>query len=106
MRVGLRRLRAAMSVFKELLSGREIKEIKTELKWLTEELGPARDFDVLIEGQVRQMHHSGPITAELGVPEDDLKARRDASVRRHQWRMPGLPALIRLHGPRPYSFCC
>jgi inorganic triphosphatase YgiF len=80
MRVGLRQLRAAMSVFKELLSGRETKEIKIELKWLTEELGPARDFDVLIEGQVRPMRRSGSITAELGVLEDDLEAKRSAGL--------------------------
>ena len=60
MRVGLRRLRAAISLFKELLPGPEIEKIKTELKWLTEQLGPARDFDVLIEGRVRPMHRSGP----------------------------------------------
>jgi inorganic triphosphatase YgiF len=33
MRVGLRRLRAAISVFKDLLLGSETKAIKTELKW-------------------------------------------------------------------------
>jgi len=49
MRVGLRRLRAAISVFKHLLCGPETEAINTELKWLTEQLGPARDFDVLIE---------------------------------------------------------
>jgi inorganic triphosphatase YgiF len=81
MRVGLRRLRAAMSVFKELLSGRETEEIKTELKWLTEQLGPARDFDVLIERWVRPMHRSGPITAELGLLERDLETRRDAGLK-------------------------
>jgi inorganic triphosphatase YgiF len=53
MRVGLRRLRAAISVFKELLQGPETEAIKTELKWLTEQLGPARDFQVLVEQRVR-----------------------------------------------------
>jgi triphosphatase len=67
MRVGLRRLRAAISVFKDLLLGPETEAIKTELKWLTEQLGPARDFDILIERRVRPMHRSGPMTAELGV---------------------------------------
>jgi triphosphatase len=71
MRVGLRRLRAAISVFKELLPGAETEKIKTELRWLTDQLGPARDFDVLIEGRVRSMHRSGPITAELGMLEND-----------------------------------
>jgi CHAD domain-containing protein len=78
MRVGLRRLRAAISVFKHLLCGPETETIKTELKWLTEKLGPARDFDVLIEQRIRPMHRSGPITVELGALERDLEVRRDA----------------------------
>jgi triphosphatase len=80
MRVGLRRLRAAISVFKNLLLAPETEVIKTELKWLTEQLGPARDFDVLIEGRVRPVHRSGPITAELGVLERDLEVKRDAGL--------------------------
>jgi hypothetical protein len=47
------------------------KKLKPRLKWLTDQLGPARDFDVLIEGHVRPMHRPGPITAELGVLEND-----------------------------------
>jgi inorganic triphosphatase YgiF len=82
MRVGLRRLRAAISVFKELLRGRETEEIKTELKWLTDQLGPAPDFDVLIERRVRPMHRSAPITAELDTLEHDLGVKRDAGLER------------------------
>ncbi len=80
MRVGLRRLRAAISIFKELLPGAETEKIKTELKWLTGQLGPARDFDVLIEGRVGPMHRSGPITAELGILKRDLELKRDAAL--------------------------
>ena len=80
MRVGLRRLRAAISVFKDLVLGSETKAIKTELKWLTEQLGPARDFDVLIEQRVRPMHRSSPITAELGALERDLEVKREAGL--------------------------
>lgn len=46
MRVGLRRLRAVMSVFKELLQDPESARLKAELRWLTNELGDARDFEV------------------------------------------------------------
>ena len=48
MRVGLRRLRAAMSLFKQVLHHPETEAIKQELKWLTGELAPARELDVLI----------------------------------------------------------
>jgi len=49
MRVGLRRLRAAMSLFADLLDDSESGAIKAELKWLSRTLGPAREFDVLLK---------------------------------------------------------
>lgn len=49
MRIGVRRLRAAMSLFKELLQDDQTASIKAELKWFTGELGPAREFEVLTE---------------------------------------------------------
>jgi len=48
MRVGLRRLRAALSIFEDALLPAPSKAIAKELKWLTGELGPARDFEVLL----------------------------------------------------------
>jgi triphosphatase len=45
MRVGMRRLRSALSMFKELLHAPE--ELQRELDWLAKELGDARDWDVL-----------------------------------------------------------
>jgi CHAD domain-containing protein len=49
MRVGLRRLRAAISLFSNILEVSETSAIKSELKWLTEELGPAREFEVFLK---------------------------------------------------------
>jgi CHAD domain-containing protein len=49
MRVGVRRFRAAMSLFAALLHDPQSAAIKRELKWLARELAPAREFDVLIE---------------------------------------------------------
>ncbi|HEV3113868.1 MAG TPA: CHAD domain-containing protein [Candidatus Binataceae bacterium] len=46
MRVGLRRLRGAMALFKRPLGDKQSERIKSELKWLTGELAPARDLDV------------------------------------------------------------
>lgn len=46
MRVGLRRLRAAIAVFAKMVADSEQDRIKGELKWITNELGPARDLDV------------------------------------------------------------
>jgi len=82
MRVGLRRLRAAISIFKELLSGPETEAVKTELKWLTEQLGPARDLDVLIEQRVIKEPRVPPIGGEIDLLETDLQARRDAGLQK------------------------
>ena len=48
MRVALRRLRAAISLFSEVVSDDRINTIKTELRWLAQECGPARDLDTLL----------------------------------------------------------
>ena len=48
MRVGLRRLRAATSLFAEILRDPQTTALKEELKWLTAELGPARELEVLV----------------------------------------------------------
>lgn len=48
MRVALRRLRALISLFKSVLAGPDLADIKASLKSVTQALGPARDLDVLI----------------------------------------------------------
>jgi inorganic triphosphatase YgiF len=58
MRVGLRRLRAAISLFAALLDDPQTETIKAELKWLTGELGPARELEVLIARVVKPMRRT------------------------------------------------
>jgi triphosphatase len=53
MRVGLRRLRAAISLFDDVLPRSGLSRIKTELKWLTVELAPAREIDVFLKERVQ-----------------------------------------------------
>ena len=50
MRVALRRLRAAMSVFKEVVADPGRDAVRRELTWIARELGEARDLDVFIAG--------------------------------------------------------
>src|SRR5262245_5623520 len=57
MRVGLRRLRAAMSLFGNLLDDDQTAAIKTELKWLAGELTPAREFEVFTERVIVPIKH-------------------------------------------------
>jgi len=82
MRVGLRRLRAALSIFKELVAGPEVEAVKTELKWLAGELAPARALDVLIAKRVEPLRGAAPVAVEAGVLERDLSAQRDRGLER------------------------
>jgi len=56
MRVGFRRLKAALSLFKAMLDDRETKAIKEELRWAGRQLGPARNLDVLLT-RLKDMKH-------------------------------------------------
>lgn len=49
LRVAARRLRVLLSVFQKVLDRKERLYLSGELKWLEQELGPAREWDVLIE---------------------------------------------------------
>jgi triphosphatase len=63
MRVALRRLRAAISLFSAVAADDRAEAIKTELRWLARELGPARDLDTLLFEVIkplRQRHANEP----------------------------------------------
>jgi inorganic triphosphatase YgiF len=70
MRVGLRRLRAAISLFGDILPRASTQRIKTELKWLTGELAPAREIDVFLNESIR------PIV-KTDVPKRGARALRE-----------------------------
>jgi inorganic triphosphatase YgiF len=53
LRVGIRRLRAAFSVFKDAIPPAEREALGGGLKWLQRELGPAREWDVFIDTTLR-----------------------------------------------------
>jgi inorganic triphosphatase YgiF len=82
MRVGLRRLRAALSVFKGVLRGPETETIKRSLKWLTEELGPARDMDVLAADGIAPMAKTSAAPLAAKVLKADIVEKRDAGFER------------------------
>ena len=48
LRVGLRRLRAALRAFRDVLSSKTTKKLKRSLRKLSPTLGAARDWDVLV----------------------------------------------------------
>jgi triphosphatase len=75
MRVGLRRLRAALSLFKDLLQGSDFRKLKGELVWLGKQLGPARDYDVLVSKTLGPLRSSHPDKQEFAALENDLDNR-------------------------------
>ena len=80
MRVGLRRLRAALSLFKEMLQGADLRRLKTELAWLTEQLGPARDYDVLVSKALRPLRSSNHDAEEFAALENDFDRHRKTGL--------------------------
>jgi CHAD domain-containing protein len=79
MRVGLRRLRAAISVFAKLFGDKQTERIKSEIKWLTGELALARDLDVYVKSKIEPLRDAAP--AQRGMKElaNVLASRRDAA---------------------------
>ena len=75
MRVGLRRLRGAMALFKRLLGDKQSERIKSELKWLTGELAPARDLDVYERSNIEPLRSVLP-----GQPTRETKCNRHGSL--------------------------
>src|SRR5262245_35855968 len=73
MRVALRRLRSAVSVFAPPLPEPVIAPVRNDLRWLATSLGPARDWDVFVTETLP------PIEAEFGVHGGlaDFSARCD-----------------------------
>jgi triphosphatase len=53
LRVGLRRLSAAIATFTPILPGKTLSKMDAEIKWIGGELDTARDLDVFIENNAR-----------------------------------------------------
>jgi triphosphatase len=82
MRVGLRRLRAALSLFSDILKPSETNPIKSELKWLTDELGPAREFEVFVTRLVAPAsQHYGQMMGMRRLSHDLAEQRRSSTER-------------------------
>jgi triphosphatase len=77
MRVGLRRLRAAISLFRtQLLTDSESAEIRDNLRWAGQALGAARDLDVFIE-RLRSMDDAEPEPSQM----DEIERRREEAYK-------------------------
>jgi inorganic triphosphatase YgiF len=76
MRIGVRRLRAAIWVFSELLGCKQTETIKHDLKWLAGKLGSVRDLDVFLDGKVKRLAAAEPPIAGVTDLTRELDYRR------------------------------
>jgi inorganic triphosphatase YgiF len=91
MRVALRRLRAAISLFSDMLSDPQTNALKAELKWIMGELGPARELEVFLKRVVKPVaDRKGPgiavLARELRQRREDAFARAQAAVESARFR--------------------
>jgi triphosphatase len=82
MRVGLRRMRAAISLFDAILPASSSGKVKTELRWLTRELGPAREIDVFVKEQVKPLGRTNGPKRGIHAIEKQFFARHRQAFRR------------------------
>jgi triphosphatase len=85
MRVALRRLRAATSLFSEMLVDEQTENLKSELKWLAGELGPARELGIFFTSVVKPVVDGKPNGAGVALLSQDIRQRReDANIQAHR----------------------
>lgn len=75
-RIATRRLHTSLALFKDVTGGRGADEVKTQLRWLRGETGPARDLDVFMSEvmtPIRAQHPREPAVTSL---YRDLRRRR------------------------------
>ena len=74
-RVSLRRLRSLFSISKSLFDDSRFDHLREEFKWLTSELGDARNIDVMIDRA-----SSEALSSRLQAARDDAYAAVEASL--------------------------
>jgi CHAD domain-containing protein len=87
MRVALRRLRAAMSLFSGMLTDPQTKALKDEFKWITAELGPAREFEVFLKRVVKPASEREREPGITLVSRELRQKREHALARKRQSRL-------------------
>ncbi len=82
MRVALRRLRAAISLFGDMLVDRQTQGMKAQFRWISGELGPAREFDVFIRRVLIPVAHDKPDGRGVAVLTEELQQEREEAFDR------------------------
>jgi inorganic triphosphatase YgiF len=82
MRVALRRLRSAMSLFSGMLDDPQTAVLKAELKWLTRELGPARELQVFLKRVAQPVASRHAKQPGLMLLSQELRERHEGALAR------------------------
>jgi triphosphatase len=77
MRVALRRLRAAISLFSGILTDSQTNALKAEFKWITGELGPARELEVFLKRVVKPAADRGQDGPGIALVSKELRHKRE-----------------------------
>jgi inorganic triphosphatase YgiF len=93
MRVALRRLRSAISLFSDMLTDPQTEALKNEFKWIIGELGPAREFEVFLKrvpkpvaDRAREEPALAQVSQELRQKHEDAFARASTAVESSRFR--------------------
>jgi len=82
MRVALRRLRSAVSDFREVITAVQVAWLKRETKWLMTSLGTARDWDVFLSELLAPVEAARPGDAGLAELRAAAEAEREKGYAR------------------------
>jgi inorganic triphosphatase YgiF len=96
MRVGVRRLRSALSLFRPVLPAGATAPVEAELRWLGGSLGPVRDLDVFVESLVEPLLRLREGDASLLHLADEARRTRRLAQQRLREDLSGrrLPRLL------------
>lgn len=81
-RVAVRRMRAALALFKPVLAEGPQSDLRRELRWLQQELGPARDWDVFIVETFTPLRRRAGASAALDRLANSAEDARQAGYTR------------------------
>jgi triphosphatase len=79
MRVAIRRLRAAISLFKDIAEDKQRAKVSAELKWMATTLSDARDLDVFIDKEVAPIRARKPRNKDAARLVEHFATQRDAA---------------------------
>lgn len=94
MRVALRRLRSALSLFRPFVPPEQHAWLVGEVKWLAGALGQARDWDVFSEELLDPVRQAFPDNGHTGTLPADLEALAAAARARRERAYEGVRAAI------------